>query len=71
MNSRQFVYRYDGDPKTDEVVPDLEGQVPVPQKGNVIKRKGKTWKVVDVHTEQLLTNPPAIPVYRVFLMKQE
>jgi len=66
MKVKQFVYRYEGDPKTDEVVQDLEGDTPVPQKGAVIPRKGTTWTVVEVLTSH---NPPAIPVYRVFLAK--
>jgi hypothetical protein len=68
---RQFIYRYDGDAKSDEVVPDLEGEIPVPEKNHVMKRKGKKWTVVHVITEQLLTSPPAIPVYRVFLKSQD
>lgn len=66
MNARQFVYRYEGDPKTDEVEQDLDGDTPVPQKGAVITRRGTTWTVFEVLT---FSSPPAIPVYRVFLTK--
>ena len=66
---RQFVYRYEGDPKSEEEVADLDGEIQIPKKDDVIERSGKNWKVVHVNTEQLLSNPPAIPVYRVFLTK--
>jgi hypothetical protein len=52
-------------------VPDLDGEIQVPKKDDVIERNGKKWKVVQVNTEQLLTNPPAFPVYRVFLTKAD
>jgi hypothetical protein len=69
--SRQFVYRYEGDPKSEETEQDLLGLIPVPEKDDVIERNGKKWKVVAVNTEQLLSNPPAIPVHRIFLTKSD
>jgi len=68
-NARQFVYRYDGNANSDEVVEDFDGEVLVPEKGQVIPRNGKNWRVVEVLTEQTLSNPGAIPVCRVFLTK--
>ena len=68
---KQFVYRYDGDAKSEEVEQDLLDEIPVPEKDQTISRKGKNWKVVAVMTEQLLSNPPAIPVHRVFLTKAD
>jgi hypothetical protein len=66
-NARQFVYRYAGDAKTDEVIQDLDGQIPVPGNWDFIMRRGKKWKAIKVISEQLQSNPPAIPVHRVFL----
>lgn len=65
--SKQLVYRYEGDPKSEETEEDLEGDAAVPSKDAVIARKGKRWRVVAVNKEQLLARPPAIPVYRIFL----
>jgi hypothetical protein len=66
MNPKQIVYRYEGDPATDDPVEDLDGRIPVPQKAQVITRKEHSWRVVQVNIEHI---PPAIPVYRVFLTK--
>ena len=64
---RQFVYRYDGDPKSEEVEEDMFDEIPVPQQNAVIERKGKRWKVVAVNTEVTVSLPRAVPIYRVFL----
>lgn len=66
-NARQLVYRYEGDANTDEVIQDLDGEIPVPGIGDVIMRRGNKWKVVKVIREHLQSNPSAIPVHRVFL----
>ena len=68
-NARQFVFRYEGDAKTEEVVQDFDGEIPLPERDAVITRNGKQWKVAAVMTEQLLGNPPALPVHRIFLTK--
>lgn len=71
MNSaKQIVFRYNGDPATEEVVQDLDGEETVPVKGMVIPRKGKQWKVVMVTAEQNITTPRAVPVHRVYLTDQ-
>lgn len=38
--SKQLVYRYEGDPKSEETEEDLEGDAAVPSKDAVIARKG-------------------------------
>jgi hypothetical protein len=63
--ARQFVFRYNGDPTSDEVVPDLDAEVPIPEAGNRIERSGKNWRVV--HIIKDLSATGAIPVVRVFL----
>jgi hypothetical protein len=62
--SKQFVYRYNGDEKSDEVEEDLDGELPVPEKGRPFLRNGKRWEVVHVLKENYGS---AIPVYRVFV----
>ncbi len=45
---KQLVYRFNGDPSSDEAVPDLDGDVAVPAKGAMVNVKGKSWKVAEV-----------------------
>ncbi len=71
MAGRQFVYRYDGDAGSDEVEVDLQDEIPIPERNQVLQRKGKSWKVALVQTERSVSHPPALPVYRVFLTKIE
>jgi hypothetical protein len=63
----QYVFRYNGDQNTQEVVPDLDGAMAVPIKGQIISRKGKQWKVFQVSTQQEISPHPAIPVHTVSL----
>jgi len=64
---KQIVYRYDGTASSDEVVEDFAGEMVIPEKGNLIQRNGKMWKVVHVIKEETVAGPKAIPIYRVFL----
>lgn len=64
-SARYFVYRYDGNPDTDEVVFDRFGDSPIPKQNSVIERKGTKWKVVSVLVEG--TTPSSVPIFRVFL----
>jgi hypothetical protein len=63
-NAKQVVYRYNGDPKSEETEPDLYGGGAVPEKDAVLKRKGKSWTVVKVDIE---TSGKNIPIYRIYL----
>jgi len=65
--AKQIVFRYNGNPFTDEVVVDLRDEETVPERGAVIRRKEKQWKVEMVTKEETGTMPNAIPVYRVYL----
>ena len=60
---KQIVYRYNADPSTDEIVQYLEGEITVPEKGGLIKRTQKQWKVVNVFK----TFGKGIPIHTVFL----
>ena len=60
---KQIVYRYNANPSTDEIVEDLEGEIIVPEKGGLIKRTEKQWKVVNVFK----TFGKGIPIHTVFL----
>jgi len=63
----QYVFRYNGDEKSDEVVPDLQGEMDMPVKGQILVRRGKQWKVVMVSTTRELSPRPPVPVHRVML----
>jgi hypothetical protein len=66
--ARQYVFRYNGDASSEEVVPDLDAEIPVPNNMDVIERHGKKWKVV--HMIKELSGVGAITVIRVFLSDQ-
>jgi len=66
MNAKQVVYRYNGDPTSEEVEMDVDGNVPVPNRDTFLLRKGKRWKVVHV-TEESVLSKGAVPVLRIFL----
>jgi hypothetical protein len=67
---KQIVYRYNGIAATDETEVDLHGEQPVPEKDRVLERAGRDWKIVTVMLEQSVSDPKALPVYRVFLTDQ-
>jgi hypothetical protein len=65
---KQIVYRYNGDPRHDEVVADRAGQVPFNWIGEKLERNGKQWRVAVVHNDFNMTaSATAIPIHRVFL----
>jgi hypothetical protein len=69
-DAKQFVYRYNGDVKSEEVEQDLDGEIVVPQKDQVIVRNGKRLKIVHVNIQSSLSKSGPIPVVRVFLTEQ-
>jgi hypothetical protein len=68
--AKQIVFRYNGDPTTEESVLDMDGDKSVPEQGSFIDRKGERWKVVQVNVEISMTEPFAVPIYRVFLTNE-
>lgn len=67
MKSKHIVYRYNGDPKSEEVFTDLGGELPLYSVGEVIVRNGKQWKVAAINDEITVAGAQAIPIHRVFL----
>jgi hypothetical protein len=43
--AKQIVFRYNGDPATEEIDLDMDGDKSVPKEGSFIERKGARWKV--------------------------
>jgi|HubBroStandDraft_4_1064222.scaffolds.fasta_scaffold1992326_1 hypothetical protein len=64
--SRQIVYRYEGKPEDDDVILDIRGKQVIPEKGSVIHRKAKAWRVVMVAQFSASKDSP-IPVITVLL----
>jgi hypothetical protein len=65
--AKQIVYRYNGDPTTEEIDLDMDGEKSVPEQGSFIDRKGERWKVVQVNVETSMAEPFEVPIYRVSL----
>jgi hypothetical protein len=62
-----MVFRYNGDPTTEESDLDMDGDKPVPKQASLIDRRGERWKVVQVSVERSAEEPFAVPIYRVSL----
>ena len=67
-NAKRMVYRYNGDPNSEEVETDLDGEVAIPQFGEIIRRKDKDWKVVHVLEHAPVADAPEqMPMVWIFL----
>jgi hypothetical protein len=65
---KQIIYRYNGDPRSDEVVSDKTGAMPFRRVGEELTRKGKVWRVAVVRDDlNMAGSAIAIPLHRVFL----
>jgi hypothetical protein len=67
--AKQIVFRYNGDPSTEEIDLDMDGDKSVPKQGSFVERKGERWKVVQVSVEKNAAEPFEVPIYRVLLNK--
>ena len=65
--AKQIVFRYNGDPTTEESDLDMDGDKSVPEPGSFIDRRGERWKVAQVSMETSMAEPFAVPIYRVSL----
>lgn len=68
--AKKIVFRYNGDPATEESDLDMDGDKPVPEPGSFIDRRGERWKVVQVSVERSAEEPFAVPIYRAFLTNE-
>jgi hypothetical protein len=68
--AKQIIFRYNGDPVTEEIDLDMDGDKTVPKQGSFVDRKGKRWKVVQVNVERSATEPFVVPTFRVFLTNE-
>ena len=65
--AKQIVFRYNGDPTTEETDLDMDGDKSVPEQGSFVDRRGERWKVAQVSMETSVAEPFAVPIYRVSL----
>jgi hypothetical protein len=66
MEKKQIAYHYGGKIKEDETEIDMDGDKPVPERGQVLLRPdGKRWKVEAVMTRH--DGGGALPIHAVFL----
>ena len=67
-HGKQIIYRFNGDPKYDEIIFDRLGEVTFSRIGDIIKKKGKQWRVAIVrHDFDMSASRTAIPIHYVFL----
>jgi len=65
--AKQIVFQYNGDPTTEEIDLDTDGDKSVPEQGSVIERRGERRKVVQVIAKASVSEPFRAPFHRVFL----
>ena len=65
--AKQIVFRYNGDPATEEIDLDMDGEKSTPEQDSLIERKGERWKVLQVKVEVNVAEPFEVPIHRVFL----
>jgi hypothetical protein len=64
---KQVVYRFNANPKNDQVKVDMDDEIELPSKDDVLEIDGKKWKVNAVMTERSLDARGPIPVVTIYL----
>jgi hypothetical protein len=62
---KQVVFRYNGDEENADVDVDILGDLPDFQVGELVVRKGKSWKVVQVLIKHSTVSSGNVPVHVV------
>ena len=63
--AKQAVFRYNDDDSDADVEVDILGDLPHYAVGDIVTRRGKSWKVVRVLSEQALIGSQQVPAYIV------
>ena len=67
-NGKQVIYRFNGNPKDDEVVLDRMGTMPFRRVGEILTKNGKKWRVTVVRDDfNISAFKKTVPIHRVFL----
>ena len=69
-SAKQIVFRYNGDPTTEETDLDMDGDKSVAEQGSFIDRRDERWKVAQVSMETSAEEHFGVPIYRVFLTNE-
>jgi hypothetical protein len=64
---KRFIYRYNGDSNTEQIVDDPRGTMVSHLVGGIVNWNGKRWKVAVVEEELDLKGPFAVPIHHVYL----
>jgi hypothetical protein len=64
--AKQIVFRYNGDPTTEETISTWTVTNLLPSQGPSLTAE-ESWKVAQVSMETRAEEPFAVPIYRVFL----
>ena len=64
---KHVVFQYNGDDKNRDVEIDILGDLPDYLVGEIVVRKGKSWKVVQVILEHSTVSSGRVPVHLVFV----
>jgi hypothetical protein len=65
--TRQFIFQYSGKPDNQEIE-NVCSEVNLPKAGDTIERHGREWRVHSTLEGTPITDPPAIPAYKIFLI---
>ena len=63
--AKQVVFRYNDDETDADVEVDILGDLPHYAVGDIVARRGKSWKVVRVLSDQALIGSQQVPAYIV------
>ena len=65
---KQIVYRYNGDPWSEETISDRGGLLPLSWVGETLRRNGKDWRVAVIRNDlNQMSSARAVAIHRVFL----
>ena len=65
---KRIVFCYDGEVRDEDTVVDPDGETPVPEKGQIIKKRGQMWRVTFVML-QSGGGAEEYPVHKVYLAR--
>ena len=63
--AKQVVFRYNDDETDADVEVDILGNLPDYTVGDIVARRGKSWKIVRVLSDQTLIGSQRVPAYVV------
>ncbi|WP_109485837.1 hypothetical protein [Occallatibacter savannae] len=71
FTEKEVMFIYNGDPESAEIDQDPKGEVPIPEDGSTVLRKGKQWTVTHSQMEATAIPSAVVPVLRIDLSDRE